>query len=56
LEKIRAIAKETRSLEYCGKEVAMFIQKAKETISCSRIKPQYIKMLKSYCEQILDLA
>ncbi|MFA5271988.1 MAG: polyprenyl synthetase family protein [Candidatus Omnitrophota bacterium] len=55
LEKIRAIVKETHSLEYCLKEVSLFIQKAKETISDSGIKLQYKNLLKKYCEQILNL-
>ncbi|MFA6281036.1 MAG: polyprenyl synthetase family protein [Candidatus Omnitrophota bacterium] len=55
LEKIRAITESTGALEYCKNEVLLFIEKAKETISNSTIKPRYKNLLKEYCEQILNL-
>jgi geranylgeranyl diphosphate synthase type I len=55
LEKIRKITFDTGALDCSKTEIYFFMNKAKEIISSSKIKPQYKNLLKGYCEQILNL-
>jgi len=55
LEKIREIAARTGALDCSKTEISFFLNKAKEIISSSKMKPQYKNLLKGYCEQILSL-
>lgn len=53
LKKIREITVSTGALDCSKTEISFFLNKAKEIISSSRMRPQYKNLLKQYCEQIL---
>ena len=55
LEKIREITARSGALDCSKTEISFFLNKAKEIISSSKMKPQYKNLLKGYCEQILSL-